>query len=155
MKPTNGKSTPGRKRSELTMSKLRSTISNGTNLLADLDHRGAWARRLRDLIAGHVADLGGADAVSQSEQVLIRRSAMLTLQLELMEQAFTLNDLGSANTQQIEAYQRCTNTLRRTLEALGLQRRPRTVGSDGVNALIDHVVRTNRKQSRLSASSTP
>jgi len=31
-------------------------------LLADLDHRGAWARRLRDLIADHTSDLGGDDA---------------------------------------------------------------------------------------------
>src|SRR5262245_9538391 len=109
------------------MACVRSAITNGTTLLADLDHRGAWARRLRDLIADHTADLGGADAVSQAEKVLVRRAAMLTLQLELQEQRFALNDGGEATGKQIEIYQRTTNTLRRTLEALGLQRRARDV----------------------------
>jgi hypothetical protein len=116
-----------RKQVDLSLSKCRSAISNGTHLLSDLDHRGAWARRLRDLMAAHLSDLGGADAVSESERVLIRRSAMLTLQLELLEQRFALNEGGEASSRDLEAYQRCTNTLRRTLESLGLRRRPRDV----------------------------
>jgi hypothetical protein len=52
---------------------------------------------------------------------------MLCLQLELQEQRFAQNENGEASAKQIETYQRCTNTLRRTLEALGLQRRPRNV----------------------------
>jgi hypothetical protein len=109
------------------MSRLRSAISNGSKVLADLDHRGAWARRLKDLMAAHLSDLGGIDQVSEAEKVLVRRAAMLTLQLELMEQRFANNDNGEASAKQIETYQRVTNTLRRCLEALGLQRRARDV----------------------------
>lgn len=119
--------TRSRRHSDVSLSRLRSAITNGSQLLADLDHRGAWARRLRDLIGLHLSDLGGEDAVSESEKVLVRRSAMLTLQLELMEQRFSENDEGQAGTKELETYQRATNTLRRTLEALGLQRRPRDV----------------------------
>ena len=40
-----------------------------------------------------------------------------------MEQRFSQNEDGAASSQQIECYGRTTNTLRRTLEALGLERR--------------------------------
>src|SRR5262249_6932006 len=91
------------------------------------DHRCQWARRLRDLIADHTSDLGGPGAISQAEKLLIRRAAMLALQLELQEQRFALNEDGLAGSKAIETYQRCTNTLRRTLEYLGPQRRQRDV----------------------------
>jgi hypothetical protein len=96
-------------------------------LLAGLDHRCGWARRLRDLINDHVADLGGQDTLSHAEQLLVRRASMLALQCELLEQKFSEHEDGAANTQEIETYQRCTNTLRRTLEALGLERRAKTI----------------------------
>jgi len=66
----------------------RSRITNGTSLLADVDGRSAWARRCRDLIALHTDDLGGADAVSTAEASIVRRAAVLTMELERMEQAF-------------------------------------------------------------------
>ena len=121
------------------MSKLRSSISNGSSLLAHLDHRSAWARRFADLIS----DLGGVDAVSPAKKVLVRRAAMMTLQLELLEQRFALNDCGEATKEQIETYQRTTNTLRRTLETLGLEPQARDVTPHGVTLdnLIDNVKR--------------
>jgi hypothetical protein len=120
-------STPARKRSEISLSKLRSSISNGSTILPDIDHRSAWMRRLRDLIVAHTSDLGGHDFISTSEQILVRRAAMLTLQCELMEHRWATEHEGQASSQQIETYQRCTNTLRRTLESLGLRRHPRDV----------------------------
>lgn len=133
----NRNSTADRKRSDLSPTKLRSAITNGSALLSDLDHRGAWARRLRDLIGLHLSDLGGEDAVSESEKVLVRRAAMLTLQLELMEQRFSQNEGGEAHGQEIESYQRATNTLRRLLETLGLERRAREV-HDGYGLVVDY-----------------
>jgi hypothetical protein len=120
-------STDARKRAELTARKLRSAISNGSVLLDDLDHRSSWARRLRDLIGAYTSDLGGNSNISEAERVLVRRASMLTLQLELMERHFALNG-GEATAPQLECYQRATNTLRRTLEALGLERRQKDVG---------------------------
>jgi hypothetical protein len=104
--------------------KLRSAISNGSSLLADCDHRSAWMRRLKDLIADHVSDLGGEEALSAAEKVLVRRASMLTLQCEMMESHW---QDGEASAKQIEVYQRVVGALRRTLEAFGLQRRPRDV----------------------------
>ena len=50
----------------------------------------------------------------------MRRSSMLTLQLELMESRFAENE-GEATAHQLKLYQTTSNTLRRLLESLGLQ----------------------------------
>ena len=126
-----------RKASAPTLACLRSAVSNGSSLFLDtFDKRGAWARRLRDLIADHISDLGGTDAISNGEKLLVRRVAMLALQLELMEQRFAANEGGEASAKQIETYQRVTNTLRRTLEALGLQRRAKDVTPPSLSAYL-------------------
>jgi hypothetical protein len=116
-----------RSRLDPTLASVRSSISNGSTILPDIDHRSAWMRRLRDLIAAHTSDLGGHDFISTSEQILVRRAAMLTLQCELMEHRWATEHEGQASGKQIETYQRCTNTLRRTLESLGLRRHQRDV----------------------------
>jgi hypothetical protein len=49
-----------RARPDLTLRNVRSAISNGSALfLGDVDERGPWCRRLRDLIADQTSDLGG------------------------------------------------------------------------------------------------
>lgn len=106
-------------------SKGRSRISNGSAVLPGVDGRGTWARRLRDLIGLHLSDLGGDDAVSEAEGSIIRRAAALTVELERMEVVFAV--AGEASREQIDLYQRTANSLRRLLEAVGLQRRPRDV----------------------------
>jgi hypothetical protein len=105
-----------------TLKSFQSAITNGSDLLHDLDHRSAWARRFRDLLRAHISDLGGDDNLSQAEQSLCRRASMLTLQLELLEQRFADNN-GEATSAQLGDYQRAANSLRRILESLGLQRR--------------------------------
>jgi hypothetical protein len=147
---------------DLSAKRLRSAITNGTHLLANLDHRLPWARRLKDLIGDITSDLGGANNISEAERVLVRRAAMMTLQAELMEQRFSENENGAASSQQIECYGRTTNTLRRTLEALGLQRRARDV-SDGVYDAGDDLVEDDdlraynaaAERHRLARESTP
>ncbi len=110
------------------LSRVRAAVSNGSNILGpDIDHRSASARRYRDIVDDLTNDRGGEGAVSEAERLLIRRAAMLALQLEMQEQGFT--DM-KATTAQVEAYQRGLNSLRRTLETLargGLPRRPREV----------------------------
>lgn len=118
-----------RTKAELSLRKVRSAITNGSSLVHDTDHRTAWMRRLKDLQSAHIADCSGEENISHSERVLINRASMLTLQLEMMEQAFASND-GVAGPREIDRYQRVVNTLRRTLEALGLQRRMKEVEGD-------------------------
>lgn len=69
--------------------------------------------------------MGGIDNCSAAERSIIRRAAVLTTELEQLEARFAT--AGQADAGDLETYQRCANSLRRLLEAVGLQRRPRDV----------------------------
>ena len=94
-------------------------------MLARSDNRSGWARRLRDLIELHVTDLGGVDNTSAAERSLIRRAAVLTVELEQLESKFALAGAASAND--LDLYQRTAGNLRRLLESIGLSRRAKPV----------------------------
>jgi hypothetical protein len=103
----------------------RSRLTNGA--LIDGDGRSAWARRMRDLISLHVSDLGGEANVSEAEKSIVRRVATLTVELERMEMAFA--EAGEASPEQLDLYQRVSNSMRRMLETIGLERRAKPVES--------------------------
>ncbi len=96
----------------------RSRVRAG-QLLPGIDGRSAWTRRAASLIRAHLSDLGGLDNCSTAERSIIRRASVLTVELERMEHQFALDEQASAD---------CANSLRRLLEAVGLQRRARDVG---------------------------
>jgi hypothetical protein len=106
----------------------RSRMTNGSELLAGVDGRSIWARRLRDLIDLHVSDLGGSDAISAAERSIVRRAATLTVELERMESRFALD--GQASPEDLDLYQRTAGNLRRLLESLGMQRRAKDITPD-------------------------
>src|SRR5262245_2792713 len=106
----------------------RSSITNGSKLLAGIDGRSAWVRRAKDLIAEHLSDLGGPDNTSAAERSITRRVAVLSVELEHLEARFAT--AGSASAEDLDLYQRTANSLRRLLEAVGLQRRPVDVTPD-------------------------
>lgn len=114
----------------------RSRVSNGRALfVADADGRSAWARRFRDLIAMHSADKGGPDNISEGERSIIRRAAALEVELERLEARFAT--AGEADAADLDLYGRTSNTLRRHLETLGIQRKPRDIsGKDLVDAYV-------------------
>lgn len=105
----------------------RSRVSNGSALLPGVDGRSAWVRRARDLIEDHEQDLGGADHLSTAERSLVRRCAVLTVELERLEQGFAQ---APPSAEALDLYQRTAGNLRRLLESLGLQRRTRDVVPD-------------------------
>jgi hypothetical protein len=109
----------------VTPRKGRSKVTNGSVLIAGVDQRNRWVRRARDIIAAHLSDLGGADNTSAAERSIVRRAAVLTTELEVLERRFAL--AGEACSTDLDTYQRCANSLRRLLEAVGLHRRPRDV----------------------------
>jgi hypothetical protein len=120
-KPVRGDRLPERKKAH-----ARARVSNGNSLLGRaVDGRTLWARRLRDLIEEHISDLGGDTNVSASERSLVRRASTLEVELERMEVAFAR--AGAALPDTLDLYQRTVGNLRRVLESLGLQRRPRDV----------------------------
>jgi hypothetical protein len=103
----------------------RSRVTNGTALFVDAgDGRGPWARRMKDVIDLHLADLGGPDVVSEAEASIVRRAATLTIELERLEARFST---GEALPGDLDLYQRTANSLRRLLEAVGLKRVARDV----------------------------
>jgi hypothetical protein len=106
----------------------RSRVSNGKSLFADavVDGRSTWARRLRDLLALHVSDLGGEDVVTAAEHSLCRRISTITVELELLERKFALKGKGAA-AEDLDLYLRGANSLRRLLESIGLKRVSRDV----------------------------
>jgi len=139
MKATSKRS---RKRSDVPLSRVRSALTNGSTLfLGDVDERLPFCRRLRDLQRAYESDAGGADTLSEAQRTILRRSAMLELQLEIMESRFAANG-GEASATQLEIYGRAASTLRRLLESVGLHqgRKTRDVTSHvTLDSLIDAV----------------
>jgi hypothetical protein len=99
----------------------RSRLTNRA-LLPGVDGRSPWVRRCKDVIERHLADLPDA---STAEKSIIRRVAVLTTELERLEQKFAL--AGEASPFDLDLYQRTAGGLRRLLEAVGLERRLRDV----------------------------
>jgi hypothetical protein len=91
-------------------------------LFVEGDGRGAWARRWRDLIEAHVADLGGAEALSSAERSLIKRASTLEIELEQVE-----GRLSMGKAQDLAVYATAASHLRRIFETLGLDRKARDV----------------------------
>jgi hypothetical protein len=104
-----------------------SRVTNGSTLFAEagIDLRSAWARRFRDVFELHVSDLGGVDAVSEAEQSICRRISTLTVELERLECRLVRQE--APEDRLLDLYQRVSNTLRRLLETIGLERRQRDV----------------------------
>ena len=114
----------------------RSRVSNGSALLPGVDGRSPWVRRCKDVIAAHLSDLGGLDNCSAAKHSIVRRAAVLTTELEVLEVRFA--KAGEADADDLETYQRCANSLRRLLEAIGLQRRPRNLNPKLDDLLLEH-----------------
>ena len=107
---------------------LRSAVTNGRALFAEGgDGRGAWARRFRDLMAEHISDMGGDDLLSEAQRSIVRRASTLEVQLEQMEARFSE---GPAKTEDMAIYSTMSNTLRRLLGDLGLERRAKDITPD-------------------------
>jgi hypothetical protein len=117
-----GNSTRHRAQFDIRETRARSAISNGSALLTGLDHRSAPARRFRDVINSLASDLGGADVLSEAQLQLVRSAAGLIVLRERL-------DLRALNDERVDTseYARITNSLRRVLATLGLQRVPRDV----------------------------
>ncbi len=100
---------------------VRSKVTNGRGLFAQDGYgRGPWARRARDLIALHLSDLGGLDNTSEAERSIVRRIAVLKVELERLEASFSEN---APTERTLDTYSRVSGQLRRLLETVALERR--------------------------------
>ncbi len=116
---------PGSKR-------IRSAVTNGERAFVLGDGNSPWARRQLDLIALHIADLGGEERLSANQLSLCRRAATLETELEMLEGQLSLGKVAD-----LDLYNRLSGNLRRILESLGLERVARPV-TDGSNLLVDY-----------------
>jgi hypothetical protein len=96
--------------------KVRSAVTNGSRVLSGIDGRSAMARRYRDLIVQYTNDLGGDARISEAQRQLLRRAAMLSLELEKAE-----TETASGQQLDLTTYTKAVNTLRRVLQTLGIK----------------------------------
>ena len=110
----------------------RSRLTNGTELLPNVDSRSTWGRLMRDVIGAMNAHLGGEENVSEPQRMLIRRTAAFEAELVHLEvgfaQARAAGEAPSANS--LDLYSRMASGQRRILEACGLHRVARDVTPD-------------------------
>jgi hypothetical protein len=99
-----------------------SAVASGRRLFAiDGDPSSPSARRYRDLIAGHVSDLGGPDSgLSEAQLSLVKRASTVEVELERME-----GKLSAGESIDLDLYGRLLGHLRRVLESLGIERKPK------------------------------
>jgi hypothetical protein len=109
----------------------QSAVTNGKRMFVEGDGNSAWSRRYRDLVAGHVADLGGRDVLSEAQLSLIRRASAIELELEQMEGKLSMGDVVD-----LDVFTRSASHLRRIFETLGIGRRPRDVTPPTVDRYV-------------------
>jgi hypothetical protein len=115
----------------------RTRVANGSTILPGVDGRGLWARRCKETLVEIVNDLGGWDYCSSAERAIARRAAVLMTELERLEIKFA--NAGEALPDELDLYSRVSNTLRRHLEAVGLERRQRAINPPTIAEYLDHV----------------
>jgi hypothetical protein len=100
----------------------RSRVSNGRDLLPDIDGRSLVARRYRDICGAIVVDQGGADRLSESRLQLIRRFAAAAVLAEQLEARL-------ANGEQINIAEHALlcSTLVRVAQRIGIGRTAKNI----------------------------
>jgi hypothetical protein len=97
------------------------------------DPNSAWARRYYDLVADHISDLGGREALSAAQVSLCRRCAAIECELERLEAM-----LSRGEQIDLDAFGRASSHLRRILETLGVERKCRDVTVNANSYLTSH-----------------
>lgn len=93
----------------------RSAVTNGTKIFIEGRHTGPWARRFRDLIELHEADIAVNGQLTTAQRSLCRRCAAIEVEMERME-----SDLSRGLTIGLDMYGRLTGVLNRALKSLGV-----------------------------------
>ena len=100
----------------------RNRITNGRDVLPNVDGRSIIARRFRDIVNAMIADHGGADQCSESRIQLIRRFAAAAVLAEQMEAV-----LAQGNSIDIREHALLCSTMVRIARQIGIKRIPRNV----------------------------
>jgi hypothetical protein len=98
----------------------RSRVSNGADILPDVDGRTAVARRYRDIAAQIIADMGGTSQCAEARLQLIRRFAAAAVLAEQMEAR-----LANGHSISMTDHALLSSTLVRLAQRIGIDRRSR------------------------------
>jgi hypothetical protein len=116
----------GRRWLALPQKEFRTAIGNGSRVLDGIDGRSHIARRHIEISASIAKDLGGANLLSEAQLQLIRSAAGLVILREDL-------DAKAADGERIDVatYCRISNSLRRVLDTIGLERRAQDITTLG------------------------
>ena len=98
---------------------FRTKVANGVSLFlgSAVDGRTLQARRFREITYSIASDLGGIDALSETQKQLVRRNAALCVMAELME-----SDLAQGKDVDATRFATLVNTQQRVSGTLGITR---------------------------------
>ena len=99
-----------------------SRLSNGRDVLPDVDGRSVLARRYRDIMGAVVSDQGGAEHLSEAQLQLIRRFSAASMLAEQLEAR-----LAQGEQVNIQEYSVLVSTLVRVAQRIGIERRAKNV----------------------------
>jgi hypothetical protein len=117
--------------SNVKKAEARARATNDRSIVAGVDGRVLWCRRLADLIALYENDLGSD--LPEPRRSIVRRAATLTIELERLEAKFATAPDGASRAE-LDGYQRAANSLRRLLESNGLDRVAKVIENPNVTA---------------------
>jgi hypothetical protein len=103
-------------------SHARSRVTNGGDLLPDVDGRSIIARRYRDIMSAILVDQGGEDHCSESRVQLVRRFAAAAVLAEQME-----SRLANGEKIDVAEFALLVSTLVRVANRIGLDRIPKNI----------------------------
>lgn len=100
----------------------RSRVTNGHDILPNVDNRSQVARRYFDISSAIIADQGGLDRLAEARLQLVRRFAAAAVMAEQMEAA-----LARGETIDISQHALLVSSLCRLSNRIGINRRAREV----------------------------
>jgi hypothetical protein len=103
-------------------SQARSRLSNGRDVLPNVDGRSLVARRYRDILGAIASDQGGAEQLSEARLQLIRRFSAASVLAEQMEAC-----VAQGAQINIQEYSLLVSTIVRVAQRIGIDRVPRDV----------------------------
>ncbi len=109
----------------------RSRVSNGSDLLPDVDGRSIIARRYRDISSAILSEQGGEDVCSEARKQLVRRFAAAAVLAEQMEAK-----LARGETIDINEHALLCSTMVRVARQIGVDRIPKDITSPRLSDIL-------------------
>jgi len=131
----------------------RASVSNGHDILPNVDGRSLIARRYRDITSAIFVDQGGIDRCSESRKQLIRRFAAAAVIAEQME-----SRLANGGEINISEHAQLSSTLVRIAQRIGLNRRFKDITPalpDYLDAAETEVEARNAPRRKAAAEAVP